>query len=371
MAVAPALALPSGDLRRLRERVTALSEQRPAVYRMLDPAGRVIYVGKARKLRTRLLSYFRAAYPEDKQARILHAAGDIRWDYKPSEFAALLGEMRAIKRFRPPFNVRMNGAGRVAFIKLFEGRAPKLAVAAKPSAGNVRHYGPLTGVSRVKECIRILSDLTGLRDCALDTAIAYAEQRDLFTPGRRAGCLRHELRTCSGPCAGFVTEREYRKQAEIAAAFLEGRSIVPLDRVIAEMQRASERQDYERAAWWRDRFDALTWLMESLARTQAAIDTLSFVYTDPGVYGDDRAYVIKRARVRASAPAPLTPIEREAFRALVAKHATSDSGPTTVVAETIDETLLLLRWFRRNPNALRRTVSLESWLSRDRAEALN
>lgn len=338
---------------------------------MLDPAGRIIYVGKARRLRSRLLSYFRAAYPEDKQARILHAAGDIRWEYKPSDFAALLGEMRAIKRYRPAFNVRMNRNGRVAFIKVFEGPAPKIGVGSKLSQGKVRHYGPFSSVRRVKECVRILNDLVGLRDCALDTAIAYAEQRDLFTPGLRAGCLRHGLGTCTGPCAGFVTEREYRSQVETAVAFLEGRGVTPLDRVVAEMQRASERQEFEQAAWWRDRFDAITWLMESLARTRAAIETLSFVYTDPGVYGDDRAYVIKRARVLASAPAPHTPIEREAFRALVAQHVSGEPDPTAVTADTVDETLLLLRWFRRNPGALRRTVSLESWLDEVRPEEIN
>jgi excinuclease ABC subunit C len=67
-----------------------LAENRPAVYRMIDPAGRVIYVGKAKRLRNRVLSYFRARYPEDKAARILHAAKTIEWDYVPSEFAAYL-----------------------------------------------------------------------------------------------------------------------------------------------------------------------------------------------------------------------------------------------------------------------------------------
>ena len=90
--------MPSTDLGQLRDRVRAMAENRPAVYRMTDAGGRVIYVGKAKRLRTRLLTYFRAEYPDDKAARILYAASDIGWEYVPSEFAAYLGELRQIRR---------------------------------------------------------------------------------------------------------------------------------------------------------------------------------------------------------------------------------------------------------------------------------
>ena len=363
MALAQPLPLALVDLDRVKRRVAALAEQRPAVYRMLDEAGRVIYVGKARQLRARLLSYFRAQYPSEKQARILHATADIQWDYKPSEFAALLDELKEIRRCKPVFNVRMNRNRRVAFIKVLGGPAPKLSVGGTPSHGDVRHYGPFTGASAIKEGVRVLNDLLGLRDCALDTAIAYAEQDDLFDTRRGAACIRHEIGTCSGPCAGFVTEREYRRRVDTALAFLEGRGVPPIDRVVDEMSAASERRDYERAAWWRDRFDVLTSLLAAVSRAQAAIDALTFVYIDPGVYGDDRAYVIRRATVRASAPAPHTPIERDAFRALVAQQAGAEPDPSSIPIEHVDETLLLMRWFHRNPGALRRTTPLKSWLA--------
>ena len=104
LARGPTLALASADLDRLRVRVRALAENRPGIYRMLSATGRILYVGKARKIRTRLLSYFRADNHE-KAARILQAAHDIKWDYAPSEFAALLGELRLIRQHRPPYNV--------------------------------------------------------------------------------------------------------------------------------------------------------------------------------------------------------------------------------------------------------------------------
>ena len=75
------LPLPATDLEQLRDRVRALAENRPAVYQMVDATGRVLYVGKAKRLRTRLLSYFRAHYPDEKAGRILYSAYDIRWNY--------------------------------------------------------------------------------------------------------------------------------------------------------------------------------------------------------------------------------------------------------------------------------------------------
>ena len=105
--------------------VRARAENRPGVYRMLTAAGEVVYVGKSKRVRTRLLSYFRCNFPEEKGARILREADSIEWDYAPSEFAALLQELRLIKQLRPRFNVAMKRDGRnFCFLKLARGAAP-------------------------------------------------------------------------------------------------------------------------------------------------------------------------------------------------------------------------------------------------------
>ena len=357
-----ALALPLTDSSFLHRRVKALAENRPAVYRMLDPSGRVIYVGKAKRLRTRLLSYFRARDPEEKAARIISATAQIEWDPKPSEFAALLGELHQIQRYRPVFNVHMNRNRRVGFIRISNCPAPKIIVGSSPGSGSERHYGPFVGTARLKESVRILNDLLGLRDCALKMPTFFPGQEDLFASPKHTACLRYEIDHCTGPCAGLVTERDYRDRIATAIAFLETRSMAPLDRVVAEMTAAGERQDFELAAHWRDRFDALEWLLAASVRAHAAVAALTFVYLDPGTFGDDRAYVIRHGTVRASAPAPHSPIEKEAFKALVAEHATWSSNTTSLPANSIDETLLLMQWFRRHPRALSRTVPLEEWI---------
>jgi excinuclease ABC subunit C len=365
--MAAGLALPLADTDRLRRRVMGLAENRPGTYRMMDATGRVIYVGKAKQLRTRLLSYFRASYPDDKAARIIGAAQDVTWEYAPSEFAACLAELRQIRRYRPPFNVRMNRNGSVAFVRVSDGPAPKIHVGATVGDGGVRHYGPFRGGERLREAVRILNIELGLRDCALTMPIVYPEQGDLFAAPRRAACIRHELGTCLGPCGGFVTEADYQGRVATALAFLEGRAIAPLDRIVEAMTRASEDAAYEQAARLRDRYEALEWLFAAGSRIRAGIDALSFVYLDPGSHGDDRAYVIRRATVRASAPAPHTPIERAAFRALVAENAAPEPMDGPLPPDAIDEMILLLGWFRRHTAALRRTVALKEWLAREAA----
>jgi excinuclease ABC subunit C len=353
-----ALTLPLSDLDRLKRPVLALAEQRPAVYRMLDARGRVVYVGKAKRLRARLLTYFREDDSDDRHARILGLTDRIEWEYQPSEFAALLGELRQIQRYRPALNVKLNRPRRVAFVKVAPGPAPKIFAGGRSGAPETRFYGPLRGVYRLTEAVRVLNDLLGLRDCSLRMPVAFAEQSDLFDAPRLAACMRHDLGTCLGPCAGLVSEAAYARRVDDAVAFLEGRRIAPLDRVVAEMTGASDRNEFEIAARWRERFDLLEWLLAALTRTRSAIQMLSFIYHDPGPFGDDRSYVIRGARVRASAPTPHTPIEREAFSGLLAEAAGREETNGPLPVEHIDEMLLLLSWFRRHPGALRRTEPL-------------
>ena len=357
--------LPSTDLDRLRLRVRALAENRPAVYRMTDALGRIIYVGKAKRLRTRLLTYFRAAYPEDKAARILYAASDIAWDYVPSEFAAYLGELRQIRRFRPHFNHRGNLTRRSVLIKISGHAAPRIYVGATVARDDDRCYGPFRSMSRTLEAVRTLNDLLGLRDCTAEMPAVFAGQGDLFDRPRQAGCMRYEFGVCSAPCAGFVTEQDYRRRVETAMAFLEGRTIQPIDRVVRAMQEAAGQARFEVATRWREKFEHLEWLLAATSRARTARDLLTFVYRDAGEFGDDRVYVVRQGVVRASFPYPATPIEHQAFRAMVAEEAARPSPPAgPLPLESIDEILLLMSWFRAHPDALRRTSSYADWAER-------
>jgi excinuclease ABC subunit C len=366
---------PATDLRALRQRVRALAENRPGIYRMIDAAGRVLYVGKAKRVRTRVLSYFHATYPDDKAARILAAASGVTWDYVASEFAAHLAELREIRRFRPPFNRHMNRRRDAVFITVgpgtggaatrgggTSGHAAKIGVTATVGRRDARYFGPFTSPGRAAAAVRVLNDLLGLRDCADRLPIVFAGQGDLFDAPRRAACLRYDFGTCTGPCAGLVAEAEYQRRVQAALSFLDGLAIHPIDRVVLEMTRASESRDFEAAARWREKFEHLEWLLAAGARARAAIELLTFVYRDPGTFGDDRIYLIRHGAVRASYPNPTTPIEDQAFRAVVRDElARPAPWAGRLDATTIEETLVLLSWFRRHAEALRRTEPLEAW----------
>ena len=198
-------------------------------------------------------------------------------------------------------------------IKVTDGPAPKIFVGSGAGNKTTKHYGPFTSRVRVAEAVKVLNDLLQLRDCSVSQPITFAEQGDLFGPALRAQCLRHELGTCTGPCAGLVSEAEYRKRVETGIAFLEGKGIAPVDDVVKNMVKAGDDKKFEKATWWRQRFDALEWLLRATAHARAAVEALTFVYLDPGAYGDDRVYLVRRATVRAVAPAPTTPLEKEAF----------------------------------------------------------
>ena len=120
----------------LRAHVRAGAENRPGVYRMISEDGEVLYVGKSKALRTRLLSYFRGAWPADKGARLVALAHEIHWDYVPSEFAALRTELSLIKRLRPRANVMgKRDARHYAFLRLTPGVAPRIQVVRGPGDG--------------------------------------------------------------------------------------------------------------------------------------------------------------------------------------------------------------------------------------------
>ncbi|GMV10770.1 MAG TPA: UvrB/UvrC motif-containing protein [Gemmatimonadaceae bacterium] len=346
----------------LREMVRGSAADRPGVYRMLGEGGEVVYVGKSKKVRTRLLSYFRAAYPKEKGARIVREAATIEWSYVPSEFAALLEELRQIKRLRPRFNVAMKRDARhYAFVRMGGGVAPRLTVVRGSGAGERGgvYYGPFVGAERLRDALRELGDALGLRDCTLDHRMRFADQGELLPfPPRTPGCIRHEIGTCLGPCVAAVREAEYDDRVRQARAFLEGASDEPLERLRAAMQEASDALAFERAAALRDKLQRLEALREQFARLRFAVESLTFAYIVPGHGGEDRFYLIRRGVVRGDFPAPRSPAEWEALgdaSQRVFEGGTSEAV-ATVPAHEIDELLLVTSWFSMRPEELQATV---------------
>ncbi|MHB8839290.1 MAG: UvrB/UvrC motif-containing protein [Gemmatimonadaceae bacterium] len=341
-------------------RVKGEARDLPGVYEMRSADGEIIYVGKSKKLRTRLLSYFRAVYPADKGARILREAAEIQWEYVPSEFASLLEELKRIKRYRPRHNVAgKRDARHFAFIRVARGAAESFRVVrgAGHDDGGV-FFGPFHGAVQLTEALRELNDALGLRDCALDTPMHFADQADLFAAPRTPGCIRHEIGKCLGPCVAAVRRDDYAARFALARAFLEGANDVPVAALRGAMEAASDQLEFERAAALRDKITRLESLRAQFARLRFAVESLSFVYTPASLQGDEVSYVICRGRVRAVLPAPRTADERRAFDAKVAGiFAPVERTDGTVPSHEIDELLLVTSWFTRCPQEFERTAA--------------
>ncbi|CAN5796373.1 hypothetical protein BH23GEM3_BH23GEM3_01910 [soil metagenome] len=349
----PAVAFPLPDLR-VTVRASALN--RPGTYRMLSESGEILYIGKSKQVRTRLLSYFRAKDGE-KALRILREASALEWEYEPSEFAALLRELELIKRFRPRFNVQHKRDGRYSFLKLSAGAAPKLYVVHAVSDDAATYFGPFRGGRRIEEAVRELNNLLGLRDCALATPMRFADQADLFGLDRTPLCHRQAVGRCAGPCAALCTEDEYLRRVALSRAFLDGDADEPLRWLNERMLRAAERWDFEYAAQLRDRAHRLEVLREEFGRLREALDGLTFLYPVTGTEGDHRVYLIRRGTVRAWVPAPSSQAETRRLQRLVGKHfGQPEPGGALVAKHQVDEILLLARWFRMHPEELEHTL---------------
>lgn len=349
---------PEAQIEVMRELVRAEAADRPGIYRMLAAGGEVVYVGKSKRIRSRLMSYFRAG-PADKGHRILREAERIEWEYTPSEFAALLAELRHIKSHRPRFNVTMKRDDRnYCFIKITKGPAPKLVVVRGPGHDDSSaYYGPFQGAVRVSEALRELNDVLGLRDCGVDQQMHFADQEDLFqTFVRTPGCIRYEVKKCIGPCVGGCTVDQYDERMGMARDFLDGTDNGPIEYLKSEMEHASAQMLYERAATMRDKVKRLEELRRQFNRLHFAVEALSFVYNVPGHEGDDRVYLIRRGRVRAEAAAPRTPQDAAELLTLIDSVYTPIERDTTrIPTHEIDELLLLSSWFRRFPEELTHT----------------
>lgn len=342
----------------MRSTVRDSATDRPGIYRMLSSDGEVVYVGKSKRLRSRLLSYFRCAYPEDKGARILRSAETIEWEYTPSEFAALLQELKLIKRFRPRYNVAMKRDARhYSFIKLTRDPAAKLIVVRGASGEDASiYYGPFVGARRIGEAVRELNDALMLRDCRADLKMFFSDQTELFQLSRTPGCIRHEISKCLGPCVGGCSAAQYDERVTLARAFLDGSDDGPLDLLRVQMERSSVEMQYERAAAYRDKLERLEALRAQFGRLRFAVENLSFVYTVPGHEGEDRVYLIRRGVVRAEIGKPRSPRDRRTMKQLVEDIFSQKAVPTAQVpTHEIDELLLLSSWFRRFPQEMKRT----------------
>lgn len=340
----------------------------PGVYGMLDPRGELIYVGKAKNLRARLLSYFRPRSRDPKAGRILKRTRTLVWEIAGSEFAALLRELELIQRWQPRFNVQ----GQPSFrrrVYVCIGRHPAATVflAKQPPRTALAGFGPVPAGFKAREAMRRLNDWFRLRDCPQSQEMNFADQRELFALPLTPGCIRHEIGNCLGPCAAVCSRDAYTAAIQATLAFLRGDEDSPLTVLEREMAVASANLAFERAAALRDKLDTLTWLSEQLRRVREASQH-AFVYP---VRRHDEAewwYLIHGGRVGAVVPSPHDAASRrEAARRIQEVYGRHSKAAGPPGPGEIDGVLLVAAWFRRRKD--QRHVILEPAAALDRCRS--
>lgn len=348
----------------LRVHVQAGAENRPGVYRMYGPDDELLYVGKSVRVRSRLLSYFRAPAGE-KPGELIRETTRIEWDYLPDEFGSLVREMRLIQKHRPKFNVQHKRKRAYAFVKVTREPAPRVLPVTRVVDDGALYYGPFPRVGRVAHTIRDLAQVLGLRDCPASTPIFFADQLEIFGASRPPRCLRADLGSCLAPCCGRIDARAYQQRVHEATRFLEGRGRAPLQRLSEQMVAAAGRMDFEYAALLRDRMERLRRFREELTAFRGEVAALTFVYRVPGFRGADRLYLVRQGQVLDAVPMPRSPTARA--KLLPRVRATYEEGhrggPGGLSAHEAAEILLVARWFRLKPGELGRTTTPEAWLA--------
>src|SRR5690242_10381267 len=227
---------------------------RPGVYRMQDSRGDVLYVGKARVLKNRVSNYTQVAKLPKRLQRMVAQTRSMTIVTTRTEAEALLLEAQLIKRFRPAYNVLLRDDKSFPFIMLREDhefpRIQKHRGARRVKKAH--YYGPFASAGSVTRTLNALQKLFLLRSCS-----------DSFFANRSRPCLLYQIKRCSAPCVGRISDGDYGELVGEAKEFLAGKSTGVQTRLSKQMAVAAEKQDYELAAVYRDRLRALTYIQGS------------------------------------------------------------------------------------------------------------
>ncbi|MFA9435448.1 MAG: excinuclease ABC subunit UvrC, partial [Deltaproteobacteria bacterium] len=225
----------------------------PGVYLMKDAKGNILYVGKGKDLRKRVLSYFREKEHQSPKTRVLVSKiSDLEFILTGSEKEALILESNLIKRHRPRYNVILRDDKRYLVLRLDpKEEYPRLSLVRRIRRDGAQYFGPYASANAVRQTLKVLHGMFPLRQC-----------RGTKFRQRARPCLNHQMGRCLGLCVGAISPEEYGPVVEQAVLFLKGRTQDLQEKLRQEMERAADRLEFEKAAMYRDRLNAVEKTLE-------------------------------------------------------------------------------------------------------------
>jgi len=254
--------------------ILATLPTKPGCYIMHDVTGKVIYVGKAINLKNRVRSYFQERADMDRKTRkLVSQIHDLEWIVVGSELEALILEMNLIKKHRPQFNVRLKDDKRYPYIKVHLASAfPKVTITRLMVKDGSRYFGPYTSAWAVHQTLDLLRKIFPYLTC--DREITGQDARP---------CLYYDIKLCSGPCIGAISQEGYSQLIADLCSFLDGHTDPIVNRLQREMAEASESLNFERAAVLRDQMNSIERVVEKqkvISSDQTNSDVLALARAD-------------------------------------------------------------------------------------------
>ena len=249
---------------------------RPGVYRLLDGAGEVIYVGKARDLRKRVASYFQGRATDAKTMALVSQVRGIEVTVTPTETDALMLEYNLIKEHRPRFNVMLRDDKSYPYIHVSTDHAfPRLSFYRGARKTKGRLFGPYPSAKSVRATLGQLQKLFQVRGC-----------QDTYFANRTRPCLQHQIQRCTAPCVGLISAEDYSRDVDNAMLFLKGDSVAVSERLMTRMEQAAADLQFERAAHYRDQISKLKRVegQQVVSRSAGELDVIGMA-SERAVYG--------------------------------------------------------------------------------------
>ena len=219
---------------------------RPGIYQMYDADGALLYVGKAKNLRNRVGSYFRASGLTAKTMALVNRIAEIQVTVTSTEVDALLLEHNLIKSHQPPYNILLRDDKSYPYILMSDQAFPRLSLHRGAKRRKGKYFGPYPSAASVRESLHFLQKVFKVRQC-----------EDSYFRNRSRPCLQHQIDRCTAPCVNLVTQEEYAQQVENTSLFLSGKSQELMVRLADDMERAAKELAFEKAASYRDQLSQL------------------------------------------------------------------------------------------------------------------